>query len=533
MKFDLFESGLQNMRQIAKDYHEAIIYYHIDLDGVTSAISAKEYLAQYGIKTIQCEPIQYGSREFAVSKPENQGILTVLVDFAHGKSYMKIHTDHHDKQIEYDNTSKHFRHSKSNAGTISNIISTANIFPTEDSRIIDMVDSAGYKDEGINPWDMLRATLKTDKSQSSWKNHLQMGMIVNKLLLAYKNKPDFLNTIVMKSNPSLMSMYTNILSIIKGHIANGDKGWVSPEVIDKHSQEYYDSQSERKIPDMKVEDIKGMTNGQSGIIGDTIIQLGGGKLSKIGGFDRYTAFRLYPDSKYFIMLWHTIGMMQVSKNPWGKEQDDIHLGELVIDKIFKRKYFPLLMKERYNIPLLVIKRAFEKDINEENELKASGFDFEEFKAQFSKQLSRLNMTHKQLYLLQKAMDMKPSDFKYNGEEKHDEMIDKALSILKHLYIPLPELIINQSGGHPAITNLSGFNFLDEKDHTDLDGNPYDNSRDEDITNDEENKEPSKKKIFRRGDSTSTKILKSIAEDVVKSLNGQSIWNRNKFKKGSK
>ena len=48
MKFDLFESGLQNMRQIAKDYNEAIIYGHIDLDGIASSLAAKAYLEKYG-----------------------------------------------------------------------------------------------------------------------------------------------------------------------------------------------------------------------------------------------------------------------------------------------------------------------------------------------------------------------------------------------------------------------------------------------------------------------------------------------------
>ena len=103
---------------------------------------------------------------------------------------------------------------------------------------------------------------------------------------------------------------------------------------------------------------------------------------------------------------------------------------------------------------------------EENEKSASGFNFEEFQAQFDKQLSRLTLSDKQLWLLKKAMDMKPSEFKYNGDEKHDSLINKALSILKKFYIPLPELIISQSGGHPGITNLSGFSFLDEKDKTD-------------------------------------------------------------------
>lgn len=127
MKIQLDESGIQNIRQIAKEFNKAIIYFHIDLDGVTSAISAKYYLAKYGIETIDCEKIQYGSQEWAIRKAED-GILPVLVDFSHGKPFMRIHTDHHSNQITYQGSSQNFRHSKSNAETLSSIISTNNIF---------------------------------------------------------------------------------------------------------------------------------------------------------------------------------------------------------------------------------------------------------------------------------------------------------------------------------------------------------------------------------------------------------------------
>ena len=90
MKLDLMESGLQNIRSLAKQYNKAIIYFHIDLDGVCSAVSAKYYLAQYGIETIGVQKIQYGSLEYAIKKPESSDIMPVLVDFSHGKSFMKM-----------------------------------------------------------------------------------------------------------------------------------------------------------------------------------------------------------------------------------------------------------------------------------------------------------------------------------------------------------------------------------------------------------------------------------------------------------
>ena len=56
MKLQLNESGLRNIREIAKNYKEAWIYGHIDFDGVTSSLVMRYYLAQYGIKTTNWIP---------------------------------------------------------------------------------------------------------------------------------------------------------------------------------------------------------------------------------------------------------------------------------------------------------------------------------------------------------------------------------------------------------------------------------------------------------------------------------------------
>jgi len=515
MRINLLESGIQNIRELSKQYNKSIIYFHIDLDGVTSAISAREYLAQYGIETVNVQKIQYGSMEYAIRKPESSDILPVLVDFSHGKSFMKIHTDHHDSQIKYANTSQQFRHSKSNAETISTIISTTGIFPTEDVRIISMIDSAGFKDEDVNPWDMIRATVKVNKSENSWRNHLNMGMACGKLLLSYKNKPDFLETVVMKSRPSLQSMYLTILGIIKEHIKNGDRGWVSPEQIEQNSQNYYNDQSGRKIENGTIENIKDMTDGQTLLIGNSIVQFGGGNMRKTGSFDRYTAFRLYPEAKYFIMIWDSIGMMQVSVNPWGEKQD-IHLGHIVLDDIFNKKYARFLKAPKYNISLLAIKRLFEKDVKEDNEKDAVGFNFEEFSSLFDDFISNVRMTDKQKYVVKKWMNWKPSDFIFTDDEKHNDEVERALKVLKQFYIPLPKIVDKLSGGHPAITNLTGFEFLDVQQRLNKmgDKNPYEK---EDKKGTDKKAKKSSAPTNKYG-TTSQKIMKSIAQDVVKELN---------------
>ena len=77
------ESGIRNINELAKPYKKAKIYFHQDLDGVTTAIGMKSYLENYGIKVVDAEVIQYGDKEFSVKKPDASGdVMPVLVDFA-------------------------------------------------------------------------------------------------------------------------------------------------------------------------------------------------------------------------------------------------------------------------------------------------------------------------------------------------------------------------------------------------------------------------------------------------------------------
>ncbi len=100
MKKILKETGLRDIKALAKRYPKAEIYFHQDLDGVTTAIAMKRYLEDNGIDVVGAHIIQYGDKEFAVKKNDAQGdVMPVLVDFAHGKPMFVIHTDHHDKQV--------------------------------------------------------------------------------------------------------------------------------------------------------------------------------------------------------------------------------------------------------------------------------------------------------------------------------------------------------------------------------------------------------------------------------------------------
>ena len=56
----LKESGIRDINKLAKRYKTAKIYFHQDLDGVTTALAMKNYLENNGIKVVDAEIIQYG-----------------------------------------------------------------------------------------------------------------------------------------------------------------------------------------------------------------------------------------------------------------------------------------------------------------------------------------------------------------------------------------------------------------------------------------------------------------------------------------
>jgi len=206
MKKILSESGIRDIKALSQRYPKAEIYFHQDLDGVTTAIAMKSYLEQHGIEVIDAHVIQYGDKEFSIKKNDATGdVMPVLVDFAHGKPMFVIHTDHHDRQAGAEDTkSTSFRQSRSNVETISQIVSPKEIFPEKDILLISTVDSANFAKYDITPEQVMNYLFKFDKDSSLLKNKMAMGMVANKLLLAFKNKPGFLERLVMESTGGSM-----------------------------------------------------------------------------------------------------------------------------------------------------------------------------------------------------------------------------------------------------------------------------------------------------------------------------------------
>lgn len=432
------ESGIKNMRAWAKKYKTAEGYFHMDTDGVTSAIALKAYLEAYGIKTVDAHKINYGSNEFSAVKAK-PGRLVWMVDFAHGKPFLHIHTDHHDAQTgDAATTSTAFEKAPSNVQAISQKISPKDLFSAADIKAISTVDSADFARNNISPDQVMSAAFGYDKTISVEKNHMYMGLVVNKLLLAYKNKKGFLTKLVMQSKPSLLSMYTVIKRLAK------EEGYKSPAEVGAGVQDYVSAQKGKiQLPNINPSKLKG---GESTMWGSTIVQYGGGGM--FNGYDRYTPFKNNPDADFLIIAW-PMGLVQASKNPFKSGSNPYPLGDLALKKVLaSSKWKSRLSKER--ISLTQIKRIFEMDIKPADR-DAMGFQFEDFASLVTQDQVKgvtLDGTTSYTAFIRSITAIPFSKLTYKQKQNLDKITVNVYDIMQA-----------QSGGHKDITNVQGFNFL--------------------------------------------------------------------------
>jgi hypothetical protein len=416
------ESGIRDISALRKRYPKAEIYFHQDLDGVTTAIAMKKYLEDNGIKVVGSHIIQYGDKEFAVKKNDAQGdVMPVLVDFAHGKPMFKIHTDHHDKQVGAEKgASTSFRQARSNVETLSQIVSPKDLFPSSDILLINTVDSADFARQDITPEDVVNYLFRFDKDKSLQKNKMLLGFVVNKLLLAFKNKPGFLEKLVMDSEPSLMSILMNIKDWMK------NTNSATPEQLQQNAQGYKEQMKTYSGVDYK-----------DGII----FQYGGGNMMKPGSYDRYTPFRTHPDADFMIMAW-PLGLLQVSCNPFKKERGlkGVNLGEIAQEVLGK---WEGKLKEK-NIPLSTIKWISETSVGPES----VGFTFKDFDALYGERFMFMDGGEETLDKIKEMM-----------ERPFTELSEEERSKLDKIGVNAWDLIQSMSGGHKCITNISGLNYF--------------------------------------------------------------------------
>lgn len=424
MKKLIKESGLRDISELRKRYPKAEIYFHLDLDGVTTAIAMKKYLEDNGIKVVDAHTIQYGDKEFAVKKLDAQGdTMPVLVDFAHGKPMFVIHTDHHDRQVGAEKeTSKSFRQARSNVETISQIVSPKEIFPSSDVMLISTVDSADFLKHGISAEDVVNYIFRLDKEKTLQRNKMLLGLVINKLILAFKNRKGFMESLVMKSEPSLMSIFTNIKDWMKKTNAE------DVATLQQRSDDYLEQM--KNYHKVRVED---------GII----FQYGAGSM-KSGSYDRYTPFRVNPNADFLILMW-PMGLLQVSCNPFKKDRKlkGVNLGEIAQDVL---KPFESQLKSR-NIPLSTIKWLSEITTKQGD----VGFTFKDFDALFGGNIAFMDGGEEILNNIRPIMD-KP----------FSELTESEKQLLDKIGINMWDFIQSHSGGHKCITNISGLNFLGRK-----------------------------------------------------------------------
>jgi hypothetical protein len=424
MKNLLTEGGIRNINELSKRYKKAKIYFHMDLDGVTTALAMKKYLEDNGIKVVDSEVIQYGDKEFSVRKVDAQGdIMPVLVDFAHGKPMFIVHTDHHDRQAGAEETkSTQFRGARSNVETLSQIVPASEIFTPEDVATISMVDSADYASRDITPDMVMNYVFNFDKDKSARNNRMMLGLVTNKLLLAFKNKPKFLEHLVMTSKPSILSIFNVISKVVK------EKKYASASELEKNKENYIKSMKDH--PNVKIE-------------GNIIVQYGGGSMIKPGAYDRYTPFKNNPEADFLVIAW-PLGLLQASCNPFKKERQlkGVNLGEIAQEVLGK---WESKLKDRV-VPLSTIKWISEsaKDFGEES----VGFTFKDFAAIYGEKMMDIDNGMDYLGVIKELMS-KPFTSLSDNEK---ELLDK-------IGVTAWDIIQANSGGHKCITNISGLNFF--------------------------------------------------------------------------
>lgn len=480
----IYESGIKDINKIIQDHKNEgnlgfEIFFHMDLDGVTSAIAMKKYLESYGLKIVDSHIIQYGNIEFAI-KNKKPNSLAVLVDFSHFRTTFTIGTDHHSGQTGEISGSSYAKPSKSNLEIISGEISNSDIFYPGDVDLIRTIDSADFFKYGITPDEIHKSIFKLDRTQPGQRSRFLMGFVVNRLLLAYKNKrisvksfngknehinKNLLECVVLDSSPSLYSIYINLQHYINSSVSlewnfnlksyTHPRKLTTPEEINNNLQNYIKTRlSETEIkwdPEYKI-----------------VKQYGIGNVFETGSYDRYVIFKNYPDSDFACTVF-PMGLIQVSCNPFKESKiKNIDLGEITKELLNKYKY----QFSNINISLTDIKRINESEIGKMiskfgDDYDAIGFSFEDLKNFYNNDIIFLPN--------RESGDMKTrAELNLSGNE-YIELINKIKLYMSIPYskwtveiksqmdwckIPLLKIIENLSGGHKSITNIQGLNFLD-------------------------------------------------------------------------
>jgi len=483
------EVGIRNIKSTIGDNKRCEIYFHKDLDGVCTALAMKSFLkTYYGVETIDSHIIQYGGLEFAI-KTGMEGTLKVIVDFAHSKPMFKIATDHHDKQVGADDTkSKYFKPSRSNVEIVSGEISYSDVFLPSDIELVKTIDSANFLKWDIKPEDVQNSIFQFKRELSGEKNRFMMGFVVNRLLLAYKNKriscksldgkrdhinKNFLECLVLDSNPSLYSIFNNIRHYINVAKTSDKLGVLAkPEDLMRNLSDYIERMKNYKFVEIgdepkefdpsdwrhrsAVQSGSKISKGvhfdeESGIIS----QYGGGSMYQPGSYDRYVPFKNHPEANFICIVW-PMGLIQVSCNPFReKKLKDINLGEIAKEVLSTHE-------ERLK-PFMVSLEGVKRELEYSQDWKKMSKDEGPSYMGVGFKTSDLEAFYKDTIFVERNGELVKTpindEIREYMDKTYENMTFDEKEVLKKYKIPALELIYRNSGGHPSITNIQGFNFL--------------------------------------------------------------------------
>lgn len=479
------ESGIQNIHKMLTDrksqgFYDVEIWFHQDLDGVTSALAMKKYLEDYGMEVIDTHIIQYGGIEYAVRDKQPES-LACLVDFAHGKGVFHIQTDHHSGQAGTELTpSTHFKATRSNVETISGVISPGNVFTSTDIELIQTVDSANFLKYDVKPEDIQNAIFQYKRDTNPSRNRFLMGFVVNRLLLSFKNKrisvtsldgkrhhinKNLLECLVLDSTPSLYSMFNNLKHYIKSAVSlewdrskreqNVPKKLSTPQELTQSLMSYIETRKPGRTQDVKYD-----ANYK------IIYQYGIGNVFTTGSYDRYVVFKNYPEAD-FVCTVFPMGLIQVSCNPFKEKLfKDIDLGEIGKEVLAPfRKNF-----ENFYISIKDIKKINESEIEKMRkkygeEYEGIGFKFNDLKAFYKDSIVVLPNRHQGDMKTKEILNLDETDnedvqlLEAWMDEPYETWPDDIKEELSWMKISLWKIIEANSGGHKSITNIQGLSYM--------------------------------------------------------------------------
>ncbi len=207
-----------------------------------------------------------------------------------------------------------------------------------------------------------------------------------------------------------------------------EKGYAKPEQLETNKDEYVTSMQ---------------TNPNVKVLGNVIVQYGGGSMFKPGSYDRYTPFKNNPEADFIVIAW-PLGLVQASCNPFKGERQlkGVNLGEIAQEVLSK---WEDQLKQR-EISLSTIKWISEssKDFNPES----TGFTFKDFVALYGKEFKNKEDGKEELIHIGEMMEKPFSEL----PEEHRQMLD-------NIKVNAWDFIQANSGGHKCITNISGLNFM--------------------------------------------------------------------------